>query len=257
MKQKIKKNMGQVGMSVWLLVAVGPFMALAQPPGGGPPPGGPFGMGPGGPPGMGTNDAIINAPIAALAYGLKLSPTQKTKIAAIQEETHRQFRTLMPRMGGGPPDMEKMQAAFGKVRQMDERNTSRIKTLLTPAQKSALPGVLKDVQTLNGADIPAELMPTLKLTATQKSSLAAIARSSQSAIRQKMQEAQQDGDFEAIRGIMQQSRQQTREKSLAALTGAQKAQVEQFLRSHPPRGPQGFGFLGEPPPGGPGGPPPE
>lgn len=231
--------------------------ASAQFPGGGPPRGG-FPGGPGG--GMGRpDDALINAPIEALASGLKLTPGQKTQITQIQDRVHKGFADLMMPKGGGPPDFGAMQANFGKVRKMDEDGTAQIKALLTPAQKQALPGTLKDIQTLQGAGIPPALLGTLKLTADQKQKLAAISANGQKEMGAKMQQAQQSGNFGAIRQVLIDNRKQTHDKALAVLTGAQKSQVEQYIKAHPQRGfGGGFGPPGgfRPPPGGFGGPPP-
>jgi Spy/CpxP family protein refolding chaperone len=234
--------------------------AQAQFPGGGRPGGGPPGGFPGGPPR--GNEGLSNAPIGALAYGLKLSASQKTQIAAIQEQAHKEMRGMFPAPGGGRPDFQKMQQMMSKIQALNTQTTNKIESLLTPAQKQALPALLKDIQTLNAAGIPAELFGTLKLTAEQKNKISVIIKQEQDGMREKLQGGRQQGGFEAMRGIFQNARKQMHEKSMAALTGAQRAQVEKYLAAHPQQGPGGFGFPGGPPggfpggrPGGPGGPP--
>lgn len=220
--------------------------AMAQFPPGGQPPAGGF---PGGPPGMGggaANDALINAPIEALAYGLKLSASQKANIARIQAAVHKQVDGMMPAPNGGMPDFQKLQASFAKIRQIDSRETKRIEALLTPAQKKGLPSVLKDIQTLSAAGIPAALMGELALTSDQKRRLQATAQQSQKEAAAKMKDAQQDGDFEAMRSIMESSRKQTETRAMSLLTAGQKSLVEGYRRSHPR---PAMGGSGGPPPG--------
>ncbi|HZO87339.1 MAG TPA: hypothetical protein VFB38_03305 [Chthonomonadaceae bacterium] len=238
------------------LIAVA-TLALAQPPGG-PPGGPPPGPGPGfrfgGPGGRGLSP--VHAPLSALEAGLKLTATQKDKIAQIQAQFQKLRRDLMPPppdQGGPPPDPETMRANFQKMFRLERQASQQIATVLTSEQKSALPAVLKDIGTLRAAGIPAALMSDLKLTADQKHQIASLVAKAQQTLREKMDEARQSGNFEALREIVMQSRQETHEKAMAVLTEGQQTLVENYLQAHPQPGPgEGFGL---PPPGGFGPPP--
>lgn len=249
-----------------LLLSVITASAIAQPPPGGGGPGGRQGRGPGGFGRMGMGGGgVVNTPISALEYGLKLTAKQKTDIVKIQTGVREQMRSLFqPPQGGGqpggPPNFEAMRQNFEKMRELNERESKKIEAMLTPAQKKALPGLLKDVQTLNQTSIPVELMGELKLTADQMKQLTAIAEEAQKQMREKMQEAQQSGNFGAMREMMQQMREETEGKAESVLTDDQRVKVAQYKKDHPQR-PGGFGFGGPggpggPRPGGPGGPPP-
>ncbi len=232
--------------------------AFAQDPGG--PPGGPgFGPPPGfGPgPGFGGPDrmSIANVPVALLDTDLKLSAGQKTKIAHIQSQFQAQRRALLPpppEQGGEPPDMDGMRANMDRMIGLSQQASRQILAVLTARQKKALPTVMQEVQTLRMAGIPPELAGELKLTVSQKKRIAAIQRSAQQEIRQKMEDGQQSGDFASVRDSIEQSHELAREKSLDVLTEAQRRKVEQYVQAHPePMPGQGFG----PPPGGEGPPP--
>jgi hypothetical protein len=106
---------------------------------------------PGGPGGAHPfDDALINAPIEVLTRELHLSAVQRVKIAKIQTEVHRTFDRLM-RPGDGPPDFAAMRTSFDRVRKLDADGTAKIKALLTPAQRAALPATLKKLNGLNAS----------------------------------------------------------------------------------------------------------
>ena len=113
------------------------------PPPGPPPPGGPrfggrgFG-GPGGGPGRGMRgprpSTAANAPLPALAAGLKLTSVQQAKVAMIQAQFAQSRRTLMPAPplpGGPPPDPGAMRAVWDQMRGMDQAADARIGAVLT------------------------------------------------------------------------------------------------------------------------------
>jgi Spy/CpxP family protein refolding chaperone len=200
-------------------------------------------------------------PIAALEAGLKLTDDQKTKIAKIQKDVQQSRRSMMPRPdqdGGGPPDPEQMRAAMDKMRSKEDQAKSSIEAVLTDEQKQALPGLLKEIDALREAGIPAEVYGDLKLTGSQKKQLVALAKKSQDAMRAKMDSLQPGGDFESVRSAMDQSRRQAHSRAMALLTAEQRDLVQKYQQAHPrpdrgpggPGGPEGFG----PPPGGPDGP---
>jgi Spy/CpxP family protein refolding chaperone len=257
--------MQAIAAGVALAGTVSATVAFAQDPGGPPPPGpggpppGPGGLPrPGGPgfgrgPGQGS---LANLPIDALAAALNLTNDQKTKIADIQKQLRQQRQNLMPRPGdqlAGPPDPDTMRANMDKLRSLEQGADRNIRAALTADQRQSLPAVLRDLGNLREVGIPAELYGTLNLTASQKQVIAAIVRRAQTQMRQKLDAARQSGDFGAARDAMMQSRKQTHDDALAALTDAQRGAIEKFIEEHPrPQGPNGFG----PPPNGFGPPPP-
>jgi hypothetical protein len=270
MTRRFTLKRSEVALAALLLSTVCMPRAFAQGPGG-PPPGGPppFG-GPGGPGGRGFfgggpngEISVAQAPINALAAGLKLTSDQKTRIAKIQQDAQAQRRALFPRPGqgqdgpgngpgdgpGGPPDPEQMRAAMDKMRGMDEQVKSNIEAVLTDEQKQALPGFLKEIQAFRAAGISPEVYGSLKLTGSQKQKLIALGKQAQETTRQAMDKARESGDFESVREAMDQSRRQTHDKAMAILTSEQRATVQKYQQAHPRP-------AGGPPEGGPGGPPP-
>jgi uncharacterized membrane protein len=197
--------------------------------------------------------SLVDLPPAVLQAGLKLTDSQKTKIARIQEKFQQARKDLMPLPEEAPPDPESMRDNMEKLRSLHQQATKDIEAVLTTSQKKAIPTVLREIQALRMAGIPAELLGTLKLSDDQRKQIASIVQQAQQETRQKMDAARQSGDRNAMRDIMEQSRQDIHDKAMAVLTDDQKAQVEKFVAEHPlPPGGPGFG----PPPGGPGDGPP-
>lgn len=229
---------------------------------------------------------VLSVPMEALQSGLKLTADQKTKIAKIQEENRpRGFGGFGggggrgPGGGGAPggppggapgggggggrrggggggggfgggggqrPDFQAMQAR-------SDAAAKSIEALLTPAQKKALPTLIKDVGAMRTVGIPAQLYGDLKLTADQKSKIGTLAKQTQDSMQKMFQSAGGGGrgpggppggapgagpgggggfDFQAI----QKMREDTNKKAMAILTSAQKAQVDKYLKANPPRG---------------------
>ncbi len=246
-------------LAALLAGTVSSSITLAQGPGG---PDGPGG-GPGGPPGHGRGRppfggmrrvSALDLPITVLASGLKLTDDQKDKIQQIQQDFRDQRNELMPRRGpdsGGPPDPATMQANMEKMHSLETDASSKINAVLTSDQKTVLPTLIKNIESLRATGIPAELYSKLNLTAAQKKKIADIAQQARTYMQTKMAAAQQSGDFEAARSVMDQVRQDSHSKAMAVLTTEQKALVDQFIKDHPrPQGGRGFG-----PPNGHGGPP--
>jgi hypothetical protein len=198
---------------------------------------------------------VASVPVVALDAGLKLTTSQKDKITHIQSSFMEQRRALMPppgEQGDGPPDQDTMRANMEKMFRLSRQASQQILAVLTTEQKKALPTVLRDIQTLRMAGIPAELLGDLKLTTDQKQKIASIQRQSQQEVRQLMTDAQQNGNFDSVRDSVERSRELAHEKALDVLTEAQRKKVEKYLQEHPQPGPgEGFG----PPPGGFGPPP--
>lgn len=239
-----------LGLSVLALAAVG---SLAHAQDGGPPPGGRGGFQRGGPGNrMGPREmTVVSAPIGALDASLKLTADQKDKIMALQQQFQQQRREMTPPPPdgqGGPPDFQAMQANREKVQALEQQTGKQIEAILTPEQKKLLPAALKELQAMEMAGIPAPIVADLKLTADQKSKIAAIAQRSQADMQSKMRDAQQSGDFGAMRGMMQENRRQTHDRVFALLTDAQKAQVDTYVQAHPQPNRGGFGGPGGRPP---------
>src|SRR5579871_6491483 len=220
MKQRTRARLLRVAVCTAVL-ALGGMAALAQPPGGRPGGGPGFGPpgGPGGPGGPGMRElTAVNVPIGALEGGLKLTATQKDKISKIQTQFQKDRQAAMPRFGGpggpggpppgggpdgpggpppgggpgggpgGPPDFEAMHAAMDKVQGLERDANKKIEAQLTSDQKSELPGVIKDIQTLGGAGIPAEVIGDLKLTADEKKQIADIVKQSRADMQAKRED---------------------------------------------------------------------
>lgn len=236
---------------------------------GGPPPRHGRGMPPFGSPRRVT---VLDLPMPVLSAGLKLTEDQQSKVHDIQKSFRDQRDSLMPRRGpdsGGPPDQSTMQANMEKLKALDAAANNSIKAVLNADQKALLPDLLKNIETLRAAGIPAELYGKLNLSDGQTKKIAEIAQQAQQDMHAKMEAARQSGDFEATRSAMDQSRAETHQKAMAILTDDQKSMVEQFIKDHPrPQGGRGGGpgrghggpphdGFGPPPGGGPdGGPPP-
>lgn len=239
-------------------------VAFGQFPPGPPPPGGQGGRpGPGGPgfgPGRGFRPmpmTLVNAPLDALDAALKLSDDQRAKIGKIRQEIFQQRRSRMPQPGGQPgfqPDPERMRAEMERMRAEEEKASRRIEEVLNAEQRRAVPGVMKELDTLRFLGIPPELYGTLKLSGDQKKRLMEIAEKTQQELQRREQAARESGDFEAMREAPR-LHQQAREKAMAILTAGQREQVEEFRQNNPMPGGPGFGPGGPPP--GPEGPPQE
>ncbi len=239
---KRRSSITGISLALMALFASAPFSnanAQGGPPGGGPPRGGPGQGGPGfggpGRPGFGgpRTISIVDVPVTLLTSELKLSAAQTAKIGQIQKDVRQQRQDSMPRFGGpggnpgGRPDM---MALMTKMQSIDKAATGSIEAVLTAGQKKALPTLLKQMDTMRRAGIPAEVYSDLKLTAAQKQQMATIAAAAPA--------PQPGAGREGMR--------QNREKLLAVLTADQRAKLDAYMKAHPRRG---FGG-----PGGPGGP---
>src|SRR5262249_49713265 len=124
--------------------------------------------------------------------------------------------------GGPPPDFEAMRAALEKMQGLERAANKKIEALLTSDQKTALPGLLKDLQLLGSVGIPGEVIGDLKLTVDEKKQISDIVKKSRNDMQAKMEEARQSGDFGSIRELMMDSQKQTHEKAMAVLTDEQR-----------------------------------
>lgn len=253
MKRNLLMRKQALGAALMLAGVLAAGSAIAQPPPGGPPPfggpGGRFGRPGGGP------ISVADVPIEALTAGLDLSASQTARIKEIQKQDHEERDDLMfqPAGGGGRPDPEVIQQAMQKIQALNKKTEDRVKPLLSTEQKKKLPELLSEVDAMRAGGIPAELYGPLQLTTAQKQRIVQISKQSRKQMQLRMDEARSSGDFQSMRQVMQENRQQSRDRIQAVLTPEQKAIVAKYIQDHPRprRGPGG-----PPPDGGPGGPPP-
>jgi hypothetical protein len=145
-------------------------------------------------------------------------------------------------MGGPPPEfVMKMQA-------LAKKEASSIEAVLTPQQRSQLPGALKEIGALRSAGIPLETLGDLKLTSSQKSKISTISMKSQKEIEAKLKAA--NGDFMSVGPVIRQAGEKTHADVMGVLTAPQKGVIDKYEKEHPRRGFGGGGFGG--PGGGPG-----
>ena len=244
--------------SITLALCCGAVAQPGQRPG--PPFGGPGGLGGPGDRGRGgfggpRPATVMRIPVGALNVGLKLSAAQKTKIGALQKQLEQRREALMPRPqfgeDGGPPDFEKMRAAGGTFRALEQSVTQKITAILTADQKKALPGLLKEADGMRSVGLPLELAYSLHLSAAQKAKVTGIARMAQQK-RDAARKAGNDGNDGpgggGPGGGMRGEREKAHREMLAVLTDAQRLTVSAYEKSHPrPRFSGGFRPGGPPP----------
>jgi hypothetical protein len=191
-----------------------------------------FGQGRGG---FGGPPSLSNISLTYLTAALGLNDEQKTKIQAAQEKVRTDMRAAFQDAGQGG-DRAAMQA---KMKEINDQAKTDIEAVLTDAQKKKVDAVLKDAGTYNGAGIPLDVVPELKLTADQKKKLADIAEAAtkeQQATMKDIQDARQAGDNQKAQELMQTmrtSRQAVQEKAQAVLNDEQKASIEKYNKEHP------------------------
>ncbi len=196
--------------------------------------------------GFGGPATLSAVPAAVLADGLKLSAVQKAKIQAIQDQSRKDMQALRPAPGAQVDRQEMMQ----KFQALNEETNKSIEGVLTPDQLKASVAFLKSVSAYRTVGIPLEVLPDLKLTADQKTKIAAIADVAQKQLQDEMQKLRAaggnggggGGGFQAIQELMKANG----DKAAAVLTPAQKSTLDKYKADHP----QGRGFGG---PGGGGG----
>lgn len=229
--------------------------AFAQGPGG---PGGPGGRGgrpgfgrPGGPGGQGGPLMLLGMP-------------EVQKELQLREEQIAQLQTLRPAGPGGqggpggpgrrpggpegrgpgqgnPEERQRFQAARQEMEKklaeiLDARQLARLKEL--EIQRAGTRGVLRP-----------EVADALKLTEAQRGQIQETLRAEGEAMRSAFENAQPEGDRQAMREKMQQLRAETDARVLAVLTDAQKQQFKSlqgaaFTFPEPRFGRPGGGFGG-------------
>ncbi len=233
--------------AVLSLVAFAQGSALAQRGNGG----GGFGGGFGGQRGGGMMQmGLSSLPVDVLVKGLKLTDDQKTKVDDVQKKIREAQRAAFGggnnpfgggAGGGNRPDPAQLQEMMTKMQEERKKNDAQVEAVLTDDQKKALPAFLKDVQAYQSAQLPLALIGDLKLTEDQKTKIAAVVKQVQTISQEKMQEARDNQDFQAIREIMTQTQTALKDKTRALLTADQKAMVEKYEKENPN---QGFGGRG-------------
>ena len=213
-------------------------------------PGGPGGHGgPGGPggmrrPGPPRPASLSDAPVEILASALNLSGDQQDKLREMQrsfrdaERSERQSAGFQPPRPGGPGEMpseEQMRAFDEKRKAFDAKTQSKSRAadqemakILTDAQKRVLPAVLKSMDALQMAGIPAPLQAELKISADQRTKLAVVADKYGPKPGDTPQPGQQ---FDPRRNGGR--REQARAAVMAVFTDAQKAALSDWEAAHP------------------------
>lgn len=231
-------------------------VTLAQPPGG--PEGGPGGPGgpgrgprggPGGP--MAKPVTPVDVPLPALKKALNLNADQRARIEDIVEKFRQDRDELMPRPepGSPRPDPAQMRQVMEQVRALEQAANREIEGVLNAQQKPMLGRLLKDVNDFRTVGIPMEVVEKLKLSQQQRQQIGVIAGNAQQAIKQVMDQNQQNGDPRQGQRKVGDILHKAHEAMLALLTDAQKEILEQFHPDGPPHGGPG----GPDGPGGPGG----
>lgn len=207
-------------------------------------------------PGMRMMDRPLTlsmTPSATLKAVFKLSDDQEKKIAAIQEKAGQDVRGLFPRAERGQrPDQKAIQAAMPKFEARMKKADAEISAVLTPAQRKAVPAMLKEMHALRGAGLPMSLAGSLKLTAAQLAKLDGIGKARSLKQQKAFAEMQQSGDPGLAFQQMGQLRDAARKEAMGVLNAQQKAAVEKWEKEHPRRQFGGPG-MGGPGMGGPGG----
>jgi len=164
--------------------------------------------------------SVLTLPVSVLEGTLQLTADQKTKIASIQEKYRDQVRALRPAQGAQPD-----QANAQKLREAARQALQEIQAVLTPEQRTRLRDAGRELAALAMAGIPLQALGDLKLTADQKSRIAAITREAA----EKRQALSQEERRTKGREIFQE----VRTKVEALLTAEQKAVIEKYRRENP------------------------
>jgi hypothetical protein len=182
---------------------------------------------------------ITRIPVTLLASELKLTEVQQAKITALRAQLEKDTTALRPAPGEqfNPDNRQKMQ-------DLNTEATSKMTEVLTTDQQAQLPDVIKSLNAYPRLGIPLEVLPTLKLTADQKTKLTALADERQKAQQAKMQELQQNGggDRTAMMQAFQDMQKETQTKVAALLTASQNSTLTAYNKEHPQNfGPGGRG----------------
>jgi mono/diheme cytochrome c family protein len=173
---------------------------------------------------------VVDAPVDALVYGLKLDAEQTQKITAVLEQFRKERDGLLPRPGGAPPGPGELPEAAAKVQSLQQQAERQVNALLTPDQRRALTPTLDTLRSLRAVGLAPELFGMLELTAGQRKAIGAFAQEVLGAL---LPPAQPGGGAGATPQAIRQAQDQARKKALAALTSDQRRVAEAYLKAHP------------------------
>jgi len=163
----------------------------------------------------GNRVSLATLPIEAIDAIVKLTPDEKTKIAAIQADYAKNSAPLRP-MRGQPADPNNRMA----LAELTRKATTDIEATMTQEQKDKLTPAMKTMGLLMTFGLPAGAYPDLKLTDDQITKLTALA----AATREKTMA--QGADRRAITA-------DARAQAEALLTADQKTALENYIKAHP------------------------
>jgi hypothetical protein len=205
-----------------------------------------------------------------LDAGLKLNASQKTQIKALQEDLKKQREKIMPAGGmggmmggGGRPDFNAMRANFEKLGAASEAADKKLQGQLNPAQKKALPTLLKNWGTVRSAGIPLETYGSLKLTDAQIKQLATVVEKNRPQMGGMMGGGMMGGGgrpggppgggrpggppmggmMSGMMGGFRQMMQKTHDEAMKVLNANQRKTVEAYEKAHPRSQRRGGGMM--------------
>jgi hypothetical protein len=159
-------------------------------------------------------------PVAMLDEALKLTADQKTKVTAIHDKYVAETKDLRPK-----PGEQADPANATKIRDLGRTATTDIQALLTDEQKEKLKELRLVLTGFSTAGIPLDIVGDLKLTAEQKTKLAAIAKD--------VADKTKDFTPEDRRTKGREINQAARTQAEALLTAEQKTAIEKYNKEHP------------------------
>ena len=122
--------------------------------------------------------SVLAMPPAVLAKELDLNADQTSQIKTIVTKFRADAKALRPAPGTRPDA-----ASRQKMRSLATTTADRVKAVLTPEQKQKLAKLLREITALRFAGIPPRAAPALKLTAVQKTRIAALVKDAVSKVR--------------------------------------------------------------------------
>lgn len=205
--------------------------------------------------------SAIDVPGPVLEQALKLSARQRSRLHVIRRQLEESFRP--PAFGPGvpPPTPGAMRAAMERGHRLHVQANKQLMAALNAEQRRALAALLRDIGDFSTVGLPMRATKELKLTATQRQAIGAIAarsRKREQAARKKAKSPWAAGpEVMAVWRKAQHEAMAARRKAhgeaMAALTHAQRATLGKMARQRfGPAIPGGrMGPMGAPGPGGP------
>jgi len=182
---------------------------------------------------------LVNVPADVLATELKLTDEQKTAIAAVRTKMRTDMQAaFQPSADGTRPDRQAMTA---KMTEINDKTTKDIDAILKDDQKAQSVALVKNLQSLVTLRVPLQTYSDLKLTADQKTKLAAAAAEvakDRTAKQAEVAAARQAGDQAKAQELQRAmfGNGQPDDKALAILTADQKEIVTKYIKDNPQRG---------------------